>query len=200
MKSKGPNYSYEQKLWSMGKTPAGIDEVGRGPLAGPVVAAAVILPRDMQIEGLNDSKKLSEKKRETLFQTITESATAYAIGIVEPGIIDNINILQAALLAMKNAVTDLGDKPDHLLIDGNKGIECPLPQWTIVKGDSKCSSIAAASIVAKVTRDKIMEEYHTEYPVYNFKQNKGYPTKEHLETLRVHGPSSIHRLSFRGVL
>jgi ribonuclease HII len=195
-----PNLDFEKKIWAKGKIPAGVDEAGRGPLAGPVVAAAVVLPDDCIIKGLDDSKKLSHSKRERIFEEIKSVAISYAIGIVEPEEIDRINILQAALLAMEISVKKLTTKPDYLLIDGNQKTSLLLMQETIVKGDSKSCSIAAASIIAKVTRDSIMKEYDLKYPEYNFKDHKGYPTKEHYEAIREHGPCPIHRRSFRGVL
>lgn len=195
-----PNLEFEKKIWAKGRIPAGIDEAGRGPLAGPVVAAAVVLPDDCKIDGLDDSKKLSPSKRQTIFDEIKKVAISYAVAIVEPGEIDRINILQAALLAMEMSVKKLTTKPDYLLIDGNQKTSLLLIQETIVKGDSKSCSIAAASILAKVTRDTIMEEYHSIYPEYNFKNHKGYPTKEHYQALREYGPCPIHRKTFRGVL
>ncbi|GJM15432.1 MAG: hypothetical protein DHS20C13_07590 [Thermodesulfobacteriota bacterium] len=195
-----PNLDYEKEIWAKGKIPAGVDEAGRGPLAGPVVAAAVVLPDDCIIEGLDDSKKLTHTKRARIYKAIESLAISYAIGIVEPEEIDRINILQAALLAMEISVKKLTTKPDYLLIDGNQRTSLLLMQETIVKGDSKSCSIAAASIIAKVTRDLIMEEYHKQYPEYNFKGHKGYPTKEHYEAIKEHGPCPIHRKSFRGVL
>jgi ribonuclease HII len=184
----------------MRKVPAGVDEAGRGPLAGPVVAAAVILPEECEINGLNDSKKLSPQKREILFDQIKRLAVSIGVGIVEPEEIDRINILRATLLAMEIAVKDLKPQPDSLLIDGNIPTSLLIPQETVVNGDSICYSIAAASIIAKVTRDSIMDDYHNIHPEYNFKKHKGYPTKEHLEALRKFGPCPIHRKTFRGVL
>ena len=195
-----PNLEYERGIWAKGKIPAGVDEAGRGPLAGPVVAAAVVLPDGCEIPGLDDSKKLSHSKREALSEEIKGLALSYAVGIVEPEEIDKINILRAALLAMEISVKKLITKPDYLLIDGNQRTSLLLMQETIVKGDSKSCSIAAASIVAKVTRDSIMEEYHSIYPEYNFKSHKGYPTKEHYEAIKNHGPCPIHRKTFKGVL
>ncbi len=195
-----PNLDYEKEIWAKGRIPAGVDEAGRGPLAGPVVAAAVVLPDDCIIEGLDDSKKLTHTKRVRIYKEIESLAISYAVGIVEPEEIDRINILQAALLAMEISVKKLTTKPDYLLIDGNQRTSLLLMQETIVKGDSKSCSIAAASIIAKVTRDSIMEEYHKQYPEYNFKGHKGYPTKEHYEAIKEHGPCPIHRKSFRGVL
>ena len=195
-----PNLEFEKEIWAKGRIPAGVDEAGRGHLAGPVVAAAVVLPDDCKIEGLDDSKKLSHSKRKKILEEIKLIAISYAVGIVEPDEIDRINILRAALLAMEISVKQLTTKPDYLLIDGNQKTSLLLMQETIVKGDSKSCSIAAASILAKVTRDSIMEEYHSIYPEYNFKGHKGYPTKEHYQALREYGPCPIHRKTFRGVL
>ena len=195
-----PDYSYERRIWKIGKLPAGVDEAGRGPLAGPVVAAAVILPKECEINGLNDSKKLSTQKREFLFDQIIRLAVSIGVGIVEPGEIDRLNILRAALLAMENAVMKLNPKPDFLLIDGNIETSLLIPQETVIGGDSTCNSIAAASIIAKVTRDLIMYDYHNIHPEYNFKKHKGYPTKEHFEALKKFGPCPIHRRTFKGVI
>ena len=195
-----PDFTIEKGLWSRGKTPAGIDEAGRGPLAGPVVAAAVILPAGCELAGIDDSKKLSEASRKEAWEAITETAVAYGIGIVEHDVIDRINILRAALRAMEIAVENLQTRPDFLLIDGNQGLSLLVPQETIVKGDARCSSIAAASILAKVTRDSIMVRYHEIYPQYNFGSHKGYATREHLDALKQHGPCPIHRRTFSGVL
>jgi ribonuclease HII len=195
-----PDYSYERRIWNIGKISAGVDEAGRGPLAGPVVAAAVILPEECQINGLNDSKKLSPQKRETLFHQIKRLAIVTGVGIVEADEIDRINILRATLLAMETAVTNLTPRPDYLLIDGNIRTSLLIPQETVVRGDSRCFSIAAASIIAKVIRDSIMDDYHNIYPEYNFNKHKGYPTKEHLDSLKKFGPCPIHRKTFNGVL
>ncbi|MDY6857046.1 MAG: ribonuclease HII [Thermodesulfobacteriota bacterium] len=178
---------------------AGIDEAGRGSLAGSVVAAAVILPKNHTICGIADSKKLSPKKRETLFNAIYEQALAVGVGIVGHREIDRINILQASLKAMHLAVLDLRFDADYLLVDGIHSISSSIPQSTIVKGDSKSPSIAAASIIAKVTRDRMMIEYHTLFPEYNFAKNKGYGTKEHKLAIRRFGCCEIHRQSFTGV-
>ena len=178
---------------------AGVDEAGRGPLAGPAVAAAVIFSSSIDIAGLDDSKKLSAKKRDELFPKIQENAVAYGVAIVDPEVIDEINILQAALLAMKQAVDQLQPLPDLLLIDGNQKIESTLDQWTIIKGDSKSLSIAAASVLAKVTRDRIMDDYHKLYPKYKFNRHKGYGTKLHRNLIQEHGPCPIHRSTFKGV-
>ena len=195
-----PDYSFEKRIWKIGKLPAGVDEAGRGPLAGPVVAAAVILPKECEINGLNDSKKLSTQKREFLFDQIIRLAVSIGVGIVEPGEIDRINILRAALLAMEGAVMKLNPKPDFLLIDGNIRTSLLIPQETVIGGDSTCNSIAAASIIAKVARDLIMDDYHNIHPEYNFKKHKGYPTKEHFEALKKFGPCPIHRRTFKGVI
>lgn len=195
-----PDFSIEKGLWINGKLPAGVDEAGRGPLAGPVVAAAVIFPREYQLDGINDSKKLSPKRREELLCEIKKYALATAVAIIEPDIIDQINILRASLLAMEQAVNKLDTQPDYVLIDGNYPIRTQIRQETIIKGDAKCCSIAAASILAKVTRDAIMYDYHFLFPQYNFKRHKGYPTKEHMEAIRKFGPSPIHRKTFKGVL
>jgi len=183
---------------------AGIDEAGRGPLAGPVVSAAVILPHDFLCEGINDSKKLSEKKRDALFPKIMETAVAVATGIASHHEIDEINILRASLLSMKRAVENLSilpgsPVPDFLLIDGKFILDMNIHQSAIIKGDSRSISIAAASIIAKVTRDAIMKELHELYPAYGFIRHKGYPTKEHKEAILRHGPCPVHRLTFRGV-
>lgn len=176
---------------------AGIDEAGRGPLAGPVVAAAVILPWNYSNEEIRDSKKLSEVKRAHLYQVIRNDALDVGIGVVEPAEIDRINILQATILAMKEAVLALKLRADYLLIDGRNYLPLPLEQQPIVKGDSLSISIAAASIIAKVSRDLIMDMYHRQYPQYNFQKNKGYPTAEHVEALKRHGRCKIHRRSFK---
>lgn len=174
----------------------GIDEVGRGPLAGPVVAGAVILPKDNPILYLNDSKKLSEKKREALYDEIMEHAVATGIGIVAPARIDEINILQATYEAMRMAIENLKVRPDLLLNDAVTIPEVDIPQVPIIKGDAKSVSIAAASIIAKVTRDRMMVEYDQIIPGYDFASNKGYGTKAHIAGLKEHGPSPIHRRTF----
>ncbi|MBO5946413.1 MAG: ribonuclease HII [Clostridia bacterium] len=192
-----PNYDYEKAKKELGYTAiCGCDEAGRGPLCGPVVAAAVILPEDVEIEGLNDSKKLTEKRREALFDIIKEKATAYAIAEASPAEIDEINILNASMLAMRRAVEALPVKADFALIDGNCSRGFTIPTETVVKGDAKSASIAAASILAKVTRDRICLEQDKEYPEYGIAKHKGYPTKDHMDAVREHGPSPIHRQSF----
>jgi ribonuclease HII len=178
---------------------AGIDEAGRGPLAGPVVSAAVILPDSFSVPGITDSKKLTPKKRDKFYQEIYDRAVSIGVGIVEPDEIDRINILQAALLSMKLAADELTPQPDFLLIDGKFTIPSDLPQQAVIKGDSLSISIGAASIIAKVTRDRIMEKYHKEYPQYGFAGHKGYPTKAHKEAVKKFGPCPIHRRSFKGV-
>ena len=183
---------------------AGVDEAGRGPLAGPVVSAAVILPHDFFCEGINDSKKLSEKKRDALFPRIMEEAIAVSTGLASHHEIDDINILRASLLSMKRAVENLSSLPgspvpDFLLIDGKFTLDMDIHQSAIVQGDSKSISIAAASIIAKVTRDAIMKELHEISPAYDFARHKGYPTKAHKDAILKHGPCPVHRLTFSGV-
>ena len=175
----------------------GVDEAGRGPLAGPVCAAAVILPPDLELEGLNDSKKLSEKRREALYPLICEQALAYGIAFASEQEIDELNILQATFLAMRRAVEQLGQKPDLALVDGNREPDFgDIPVRTIVKGDSRSANIAAASILAKVTRDRFMLEQDAVYPQYGFAVHKGYGTQKHYAALREFGPCPIHRRSF----
>ena len=187
---------YEQSFRSI----CGVDEAGRGPLAGPVVAAAVIMPVDCQIDGLDDSKKLSPLRRRKLFDEIARRDLICSVGVIDHECIDQINILQASLMAMRKAVMDLKSNPDFVLVDGNHTIpKLSLPQYAIVKGDSRCRAIAAASIVAKVTRDCIMDKYQALYPSFSFSQHKGYPTEKHIAELKEHGPCEIHRRSFRPV-
>ncbi|MBU0544183.1 MAG: ribonuclease HII [Proteobacteria bacterium] len=178
---------------------AGIDEAGRGPIAGPVVSAAVILSPSFSVEGVTDSKKLTPKRRNLLYDKIYEHAVSIGIGIVDPPEIIRLNILYASILSMKMSVQNLTPQPDFLLIDGIFQIPYALPQKAIPKGDCLSISIAAASIVAKVTRDRLMERYHSEYPEYGFLKHKGYPTKEHKEAVRRFGCCPIHRKSFKGV-
>lgn len=193
-------WEFEHKAKTEGfKFVAGVDEAGRGPLAGPVVSAAVILPEDFSIEGIDDSKKLSKKKREKLFPLIQDNALAVATGICSHTEIDEINILQASRLSMKRAVESLAVTPDFLLIDGKFGIDTTISQAPLIKGDSRSISIAAASIIAKVTRDEIMRGLHEQYPQYNFIQHQGYPTKAHKAAVIQYGPSPVHRRSFKGV-
>ncbi len=187
----------ENSLYEKGyKYIAGVDEAGRGPLAGPVCAAAVILPPDAQIEGINDSKKLSKKKRELLFDIIKETSVAYAIEFVYPDVIDDINIKKATALAMHNAVSRLETAADFVLIDGNDNIPYDTDYQYVVKGDAKSQSIAAASILAKVSRDRLMVEMDKEYPEYGFAKHKGYGTKDHMLNIQKHGVSKVHRKSF----
>lgn len=178
----------------------GVDEVGRGPLAGPVVAAAVIIPLGIEIQGLDDSKKLSQIKRDELFEEIINREIPCAVGIIDNEQIDRMNILKASLVAMRKAVTDLKAKPDIVLVDGEYPIpNISLPQLSVVDGDALCKSIMAASIVAKVTRDRIMDHFQKMYPAFSFSKHKGYSTAEHLKELKDHGPCDIHRKSFRPV-
>lgn len=178
---------------------AGLDEVGRGPLAGPVVAAAVILREDPDNSCYVDSKTISAAERVLLCEKLRHSGAVIGIGIVSEADIDRLNILQASLLAMKKAVLAMPLQPDFLLVDGNHSVPMTIPQEALVKGESKSCSIAAASIIAKVARDNMMDQYHRQYPLYNFQQNRGYPTLEHREAIRVYGPCEIHRQSFKGV-
>ncbi len=188
---------FENELYSQGFClVAGVDEAGRGPLAGPVCAAAVILPQDLIIEEINDSKKLTEKKREKLFDVIISSAIAYSIEFVSPEVIDEINIRQATSLAMHNAVKNLEKAADFVIVDGNDNIPFDTPFKYIVKGDAKSQTIAAASILAKVSRDRLMVELDKEYPEYGFAKHKGYGTKTHCEAIRKFGLLPIHRKSF----
>ena len=174
----------------------GVDEAGRGPLAGPVAAAAVILPVGLVIEGLNDSKKLTEKRRDALYDVITREALCWAVGLADEREIDEINILQATFSAMRRAVEGLSRVPDYVLVDGNRDPSIGLPTATLVGGDGKAACIAAASVLAKVTRDRLMCEYDELYPVYGFAKHKGYGSKAHYRALLEHGPSPIHRMTF----
>lgn len=182
------------------RTIVGIDEAGRGPLAGPVVAAAVCLPAAHDIPGLQDSKRLTEPQREAVYQLVLREALAYGVGVVSHRLIDRHHILWATKEAMLRAVRQLARAPDLLLIDGPISLPTPIDQRPIVRGDAACASIAAASVIAKVTRDRMMVAYGRRFPAYGFAQHKGYPTRDHYARLRVHGPCAIHRLSFRGVL
>ncbi len=191
---------YEKKLWDAGyEFVAGVDEAGRGPLAGPVYAAAVIFPKGLVLEGVNDSKKLTEKKREQLYDVIKENAIAYSIVSVDEKEIDKINILNAAMKAFKLALDNLSKKADFALLDGNRAPQMDIPYEAVVKGDAKVQAIAAASILAKVERDRYITEMDKLYPQYGFAKHKGYPTKEHKEAVAKYGPSPIHRVTFRGV-
>ena len=190
-------YEFEHKAHEEGfAVVCGVDEAGRGPLAGPVYAAAVILPDGLEDMGINDSKKMSEKKREALFDIIIENATAYGRGFATETEIDEINILNATFLAMRRAVEAMGVKPDLVLVDGNRKPNTGYEEITLVKGDAKSISISAASILAKVSRDRLLTEYDEKYPQYNFKKHKGYGTKEHTDLILKYGPCEIHRLSF----
>lgn len=191
--------AYERRAWAHGKEfIAGVDEVGRGPLAGPVVSAAVILPEDFNIVGINDSKQLSLAKRNDLFDIIQEKALAVGVGIKDAAVIDQVNIYEASKLAMLEAIEQMPIQPDHLLVDAMT-LPLPISQESIIKGDAKSVSIAAASIIAKVTRDRMMEEYDVMYPGYGFPNNAGYGTKEHLTALEDLGVTPIHRRSFAPV-
>ena len=194
-----PTLDLEKSLWRQGhRHVAGIDEAGRGCLAGPVVAGAVILPKGVMISGVNDSKKLKAAQREDVFEAICERALSVSVGICSPEQIDTLNILWAAMEAMRRAAADLSPGPDFLLIDGNRCFpDSPWPFQTVVKGDARSHTIAAASIIAKVTRDHIMHLLHEEFPAYGWRQNVGYPTKAHYDALALHGPTPYHRRSFR---
>ncbi len=178
---------------------AGVDEAGRGPLAGPVVAGAVILPRDCRYEHFKDSKKLSPRTREKLFVVLQEMNIPIGVGRATPAEIDRINILQASLLAMKRAIQALSRPADYLLVDGKFQVPLPLPQQTLVRGEAKSASIAAASIIAKVSRDRLMIQYHKQFPEYHFDRHKGYPTALHRQLVKKLGPCKIHRRTFKGV-
>lgn len=190
---------YEKELYAQGiHLIAGVDEVGRGPLAGPVVAAAVILPENCKIPGLNDSKKIPKSKHQAIYQAVLEQALSVGIGIKDNQVIDQVNIYEATKLAMLEAIQELDLRPQHLLIDAMK-LDLPISQTSIIKGDANSLSIAAASIVAKVTRDQMMAAYNQEYPGYDFAQNAGYGTTKHLEGLEKHGVTPIHRRSFEPI-
>lgn len=190
-------WDYERQAWNSGaETVCGVDEAGAGPLMGPVYAAAVILPRELDIPGLNDSKKLTEKKREALYEVITTQAVSWSVTRVEAWEIDEMDILNARMLAMQRAMDGLSVSPDLALIDGNRSNGITTPNETVVKGDGKSASIAAASILAKVARDHYMIEMAERYPQYAFEKHKGYPTKLHYERLREYGPCPIHRKTF----
>ena len=191
------NREYEEKYSNLDYI-CGVDEVGRGPLVGPVVASAVILPKNYYIEGLTDSKKLSKKKRESFFEIINKDALAIGIGVVDNKKIDEINILEASRLAMKIAVNNLKIKPDVILTDAMK-LDMGIDEEDIIKGDLKSITISAASVIARVTRDKMMEELHEKYPMYNFIKNNGYPTKEHVEAIKKYGIIEEHRKTFNPI-
>ena len=199
MKEKLDNYKYERELNKKGITLiAGVDEVGRGPLIGPVVAAAVILPKDYKLEGLTDSKKLSEKKREMFYEIIKRDALAIGIGIVGEKKIDEINIYEATKVAMKEAINKLKIKSEHILIDAMP-LDLDIPTTSIIKGDLLSITISAASVIAKVTRDHMLYDIDKEYPMYDLKNNKGYGTKKHIEAIKKYGITKYHRLSYKPV-
>ena len=190
---------YENNLYNEGVTLiAGVDEVGRGPLIGPVVACACILPVSFYHKDIKDSKKLSEKKREEMYKIIKENAISIGLGIVSEKVIDEVNIYEATKIAMKEAIENLNITPEHVLIDAMK-LELNIPSTSIIKGDAKSESIAAASIIAKVTRDHMLDEMDKEYPMYDLKNNKGYGTKKHLEALQTYGPCKYHRVTYSPV-
>jgi len=196
----GPTHQFEEDARACGyRWVAGLDEAGRGPLAGPVVGAAVILPRRFALEGLDDSKQVSPDNREDLFAGITQRARAWAIGVATEQEIDTVNILEATRIAWRRALNLLSVAPDFLLIDGTSLLGVSTPQRAVVKGDRLSLSIAAASILAKVSRDRLMLEYHRQYPQYQFHLHKGYPTPEHLRLVQEFGPSPIHRRSFQPI-
>ena len=199
MKEIIDNYKYERNLFNKGiNLIAGVDEVGRGPLIGPVVAAAVILPKDYKLEGLTDSKKLSEKKREYFYEIIKKDALAIGIGIIDEKRIDEINIYEATKEAMQAAINNLKIKPEHILIDAMP-LDLDMPTTSIIKGDLLSITISAASVIAKVTRDHMLYEMDKEYPMYDLKNNKGYGTKKHLEAIKQYGITKYHRLSYKPV-
>jgi ribonuclease HII len=193
-----PSFRFENAARKQGaRIVAGVDEAGRGPLAGPVVAAAAILPEGYKLRGLNDSKQLSAQQRDEFYATLTsDSRVQFAVGVVDVDWIDRINILRATERAAAEAINKLPLRPDHVLVDGRPMRGLPVPQTAIVKGDARSFSIAAASVIAKVTRDRLMLELHAQYPAYDFASNKGYPTPEHLAALRAHGPCPFHRRTF----
>ncbi len=192
---------FEALFWEMGyKLVAGLDEAGRGCLAGPVVAAAVIMPEGLILDGVTDSKAVSEEDREGLYEIIKEASISFCVAEVSHDVIDDINILNASLLAMKRALQGLNPLADAALIDGNRVFDAHIPLKAIPKADVLSHTVGAASIIAKVHRDRLMREYHNIYPQYNFAKNKGYPTKEHKMAIRQYGPCPIHRMTFKGVL
>ena len=193
-------YSLERSLKQKGyQWIAGLDEVGRGPLAGPVIAASVILLDKCDNSSFVDSKTINAKNRSRLYKELKQNGAQISVGVVSEADIDRLNILQASLLAMKKAILSMPVQPDFLLVDGNQPVPISIPQQTLVKGESKSASIAAASIVAKVVRDEMMDQYHLQYPEYNFQKNRGYPTLEHRNAIKTYGPCAIHRQSFKCV-
>lgn len=200
MKTEVDLYQFEHELWSTGiQFVAGVDEVGRGPLIGPVVTACVILPHDFVLEGLTDSKKLTEKKREQFYQYIMEHALSVSIGMKDEKVIDEVNIYEATKLAMYEAIEKAPIKPEHVLIDAMKLEQLEMPSTSIIKGDAKSISIAAASVIAKVTRDRMMIELDKKYPMYGFKSHKGYPTKKHVEAILKYGLIDEYRKTFKPI-
>jgi ribonuclease HII len=194
------NLEIENVLWAQGiGSIAGVDEAGRGPLAGPVVAASVVFPRDLMIDGVNDSKKVTENRREKLYDVIRSQALAVGVGIVSHEVIDRINILQATILAMHKAIEDMKKTPDFIIVDGNSFRHETIRFETVIGGDAKSFTIAAASIIAKVTRDRMMRAFDLQYPEYGFAQHKGYGTKQHLDAIRKFGLCEIHRKTFRSI-
>ena len=192
-------YEYERNLRKNNiNLIAGVDEVGRGPLVGPVVSAAVILPENFSLDGLTDSKKLTEKKREVLYEQIYDQAISIGIGIIDASTIDTVNIYQATILSMKEAINNLDVKPEHILIDAMP-LDLDIPSTSIIKGDQKSITISAASVIAKVTRDRILDQLDEKYPMYGFSKNKGYPTKKHIEAIEEYGIINEHRLSYAPV-
>lgn len=193
-------YEYEKELWNNGVNYiAGVDEVGRGPLIGPVVTACVILPKDFHLDGLTDSKKLTEKKRDIFYDYIMEHALSVSIGMMDEKIIDEVNIYEATKLAMYQAINNSSIKPEHVLIDAMKLEDLDIPSTSIIKGDAKSISIAAASVIAKVTRDRMMIELDEKYPMYGFKGHKGYPTKKHIEAIEKYGLIEGYRKTFKPI-
>ena len=193
-------YSLERSLRQKGyQLIAGLDEVGRGPLAGPVVAACVILQENCDNSSFVDSKTINAKNRSRLYKELKQNGAQISVGVVSEADIDRLNILHASLLAMKKAILTMPVQPDFLLVDGNQPVPISIPQQSLVKGESKSASIAAASIVAKVVRDEMMDQYHLQYPEYNFQKNRGYPTLEHRNAIKIYGPCAIHRQSFKCV-
>ena len=193
-------YSLERSLRQKGyQLIAGLDEVGRGPLAGPVVAACVILQENCDNSSFVDSKTINAKNRSRLYKELKQNGAQISVGVVSEADIDRLNILQASLLAMKKAILTMPVQPDFLLVDGNQPVPISIPQQSLIKGESKSASIAAASIVAKVVRDEMMDQYHLQYPEYNFQKNRGYPTLEHRNAIKIYGPCAIHRQSFKCV-
>jgi len=194
------NWKYEKNIYKEGYSLiGGVDEVGRGPLIGPVVTACVILPSDFKLDGLTDSKKLTEKKRETFYDVIMEKALSVGIGIVDEKTIDEVNIYEATKIAMYQAINDCNIKPEYVLIDAMKLENLDIPSLSIIKGDLKSISISAASVIAKVTRDRMMYELDKKYPMYKFGKNKGYPTKEHIDAINKYGIVEEHRKSFKPI-